>query len=173
MKNRTLFHKTRWAAYLAVAMIGLSIVSTYVNYSSTIYAADRAVGWFSRAEAAAFAEDMIEYIREGRKLLPASGNPVWWFPTQRTDFALIQRDIDALLQRAEIIRTLSRGSTAYQQGMDDLRGKIHAMEDQIGDAAPFMFAAPLSIVLSGMWSIMEAFLILSYFRGRTNDGENP
>ena len=162
----------RWAGYLAVAMIGLSIVSTYVNYSSTIYAADRAVGWFSRAEAAAFAEDMIGYIREGRKLLPASGNPVWWFPTQRTDFALMQRDIDSLVQRAEIISTLPRSSTAYQQGMDDLRGKIHAMEAQIGDAAPFMFAPPISIVLSAMWSIIEAFLILSYFRRRTSNGES-
>ncbi len=169
MKVRSLLRGTRWAGYLAVAMVVFGIISTCAQYSNTLYVADLAVGWLSRAETAAFVEDMITYIQEGRKLLPASDNPVWWFPTQRTDFAMIRRDIDSIIERARIIGTLPRHSEAYQQGMDDLRGKIHVLQDQVKEAGPFMFATPVSIALSSIWSIIQALLILLYLQGPTEE----
>lgn len=157
---------SRRAGYLALGMILLAVASGYMNYSTTIYQADRAMAWLNRAETAAFAEEMIAYIGEGRNLLPRSGNPVWWFPTQRTDFTLIQSDIDKIIERALIIRALPRDSPAYQQGMDDLREKLRTIEDQIGEAAPFMFSSQTSIILSVIWLIVETYLMAAYFRGK-------
>jgi hypothetical protein len=91
---------------------------------------------------------------------------VWWFPTQRTDFTLIQSDIDKIIERALIIRALPRDSPAYQQGMDDLREKLRTIEDQIGEAAPFMFSSQTSIILSVIWLIVETYLMAVYFRGK-------
>lgn len=157
--------RSRWAGYAALAMIVLAVLSSYMSYASTIYRADRAIAWLSRAETAGFAEEMIADIQEAKELIPGSGNPVWWFPTQRTDFALIQSDMDSIIARAQIIQTLPRDSTAYQQGMDDLRGKLRTLEEQVGDAAPFMFASPLSLALSAVWMIVLTALIVVYFRG--------
>jgi hypothetical protein len=164
MKTRPSGGGRNWPGYAVVALICLGAASTYMGYSDTMYLTDRVKGWFNRAQTAAFAEDMIAYVQEGQRLLPTSGNPVWLFPTERTDFALIQRDINSIIERARIIAMLPRGSEGYQVGMDDLRDKIHVLEDQVAEAAPYMFASPTSIALSTLWFVAQAFLVASYFR---------
>lgn len=94
---------------------------------------------------------MVAYLERGRVLLPKSGNPVWWFPTDRTDFSEIQRDIDSIIARATLLENLPRNSTAYQQGMDDLRGKTKALELQLGDASGYMFVSGYNLVVSAFW----------------------
>lgn len=142
---------------LAVAGIGFVIIVVagallfYSAYYNSFYAIDRANALFSRAETAGFAEDMVAYLERGRVLLPKSGNPVWWFPTDRTDFSEIQRDIDSIIARATLLENLPRNSTAYQQGMDDLRGKTKALELQLGDASGYMFVSGYNLVVSAFW----------------------
>ena len=80
----------------SILIIGTALL--YSAYYNSFYAIDRANALFSRAETAGFAEDMIAYLQRGRQLLPKSGNPVWWFPTDKTDFSEIQKDTDALLR---------------------------------------------------------------------------
>ncbi len=152
------------AGYLALGLLIPAVASTYLNYNGSIYQADRATAWLSRAETAAFAEDMIAYMEEARRLIPRSGNPVWWFPTQCTEFKLIQADIESMMERARILQGLPRDSESYQQGMDDLRGKLRTLQDQIGESAPFMFASPQSLVLSVLWLVAETALVSLYFK---------
>jgi hypothetical protein len=161
---RTFSEFGRISGYLVIILIALAAVSSFFAYSTTIYRADQAIGLLSRAETAGFAEDMIAYIGQARDFIPDSGNPVWWFPTRRTDFALIQMDLESILERARLISTLPRDSEAYQQGMDDIRGKLRTVQDQIGEAAPYMLATPLSLTLSAFWLGAQAFLIGLYFR---------
>jgi len=155
---------------LALGIIGVATVLIvgaallYSAYYNTFYAIDRANALFSRAETAGFAEDMIAYLERGRQLLPKSGNPVWWFPTDKTDFAEIQKDIDGIIARAKLLESLPRDSTAYQQGMDDLRGKIRALELQVAEASGYMFVSGWNIVISAIW--LTAFTIVLFFLRR-------
>ena len=136
----------------------------YSAYYNSFYAIDRANALFSRAETAGFAGDMIDYIQRGRVLLPRSGNPVWWFPTDKTNFGEIQKDIDGIIARAKILQAMPTNSSAYQQGMDDLRGKIKAMELQIAEASGYMFVSGWNLVVSLIWLTALAIFV-SYFRG--------
>ena len=145
-----------------VLIVGAALL--YSAYYNTFYAIDRANALFSRAETAGFAEDMIAYLERGRQLLPKSGNPVWWFPTDKTDFAEIQKDIDGIIARAKLLESLPRDSTAYQQGMDDLRGRIRALELQVAEASGYMFVSGWNIVISAIW--LTAFTIVLFFLRR-------
>lgn len=148
---------------IIVIVVGGSLL--YAAYYNSFYRMDRANALFSRAETAGFAEDMIAYLQRGRQLLPKSGNPVWWFATDKTDFSEIQKDIDGIIARATLIEALPRDSAAYQQGMDDLRGKIRALELQVADASGYMFVSGWNLVVSLVWLALFA-IILSVFRKR-------
>lgn len=141
---------------VALLVGGILLYNAYYN---SFYAMDRANAFFSRAETAGFAEDMIAYLQQGRELLPTSGNPVWWFPTHITDFSEIQRDIDGIIARARLLVGLPRDGAAYQQGMDDLRGKIRTLEFQVGEASGFMFVSLSNVLGSLVWLALFVGLI--------------
>ena len=141
----------------SILIIGTALL--YSAYYNSFYAIDRANALFSRAETAGFAEDMIAYLQRGRQLLPKSGNPVWWFPTDKTDFSEIQKDTDGIIARATIIESLPRNSSAYQQGMDDLRGKIRAMELQVAEASGYLFVSGWNFVISIIWLTLFAIIL--------------
>ncbi|MEM4311523.1 MAG: hypothetical protein QXX95_03965 [Nitrososphaerales archaeon] len=147
-----------------LTLFALGIILGFLGYYDTIYALDRANAWLNRAETAGFAEEMITYINKALPLIPKSGNPVWIFPTSRTDFELINRDLQDILNRAEIIKNLAKNSDAYQQGMDDLRDKLKTMQSQIGEAATFLYLSPLNIILGFAWLILIALTGLYWLR---------
>ncbi len=143
-----------------VVLLIIGIAFLFMAYSNTFYAIDRANALFSRAETAGFAEDMIAYLQRGRQFLPKSGNPVWWFPTDKTDFGEIQRDLDGIIARAKLLEGLPRDSPSYQQGMDDLRGKIRALELQVADASGYMFVSGINVVTSLIW--LGVFALIAF-----------
>lgn len=158
----------RQTALRIIGVIVISLVGAaflYSAYYNSFYRIDRANALLSRAETAGFAEDMISYLQRGRQLLPKAGNPVWWFPTDKTDFSEIQKDTDTIVARATLLKSLPRDSAAYQQGMDDLRGKIHAMELQLAEASGYMFVSGWNIVVSAIWLAIFAVVFL-VVRGR-------
>jgi hypothetical protein len=147
---------------LLVVLAGALLL--YSAYYNSFYAVDRANALFSRAETAGFAEDMVAYLQRGRVLLPKSGNPVWWFPTDKTDFTEVQKDLDGIIARAKILESLPRNGSAYQQGMDDLRGKIRALELQVAEASGYMFVSGYNVVVSAFWLVIIA--IVAFFLKR-------
>lgn len=155
MRKRTIFVVAAIAAIIAAGAASL-----YMAYYNSFYAIDRANALFSRAETAGFAEDMIVYLHRGANLLPKSGNPVWWFPTDRTDFSEINKDLNQIIDRATILESLPRNSSAYQQGMDDLRGKIRALEVQVAEASGYMFVSAWNVVFSLAW--LAAFGVILF-----------
>jgi len=144
---------TRTVGLVAILLfVASGVFLSYNAYYNSYYAVDRAVALLSRAETSGFAEDMIAYMQRGRVLLPDSGNPVWWFPTDRTDFTEIQKDIDGINARAQILEGLPRNSSSYQQGMDDLRGKIRTLETQVIDARGYMLVSLWNTLTSAVWA---------------------
>lgn len=142
-----------------ILLLVLGAVAAIWGYAETIYKMDRAIALLSRAETAGFAEEFIVYVEAARALLPKEGNPVWIFPTSSTDFTLIQQDVESILGRARILTSLPKNSDGYQQGMDDLRGKVRVLQAQIGQAAPFMYASPLNLALAALWLLAQGALI--------------
>jgi hypothetical protein len=149
------------AALAVICVIGAALF--YSAYYNSFYAIDRANALFSRAETAGFAGDMIDYIQRGRVLLPRSGNPVWWFPTDKTNFGEIQKDIDGIIARARLLQAMPTNSSTYQQGMDDLRGKVKALELQVAEASGYMFVSGSNMVVSLIWLAALAIFV-SYFK---------
>jgi hypothetical protein len=145
-------------ALVVIIVAGGSML--YFAYYNSFYAMNRADALFNRAETAGFAEDMIAYLQRGRVLLPKSGNPVWWFPTDKTDFGEIQHDIDGIIARATILENLPRNSTAYQTGMNDLRGRTKALELQVADASGYLFVSGWNVIAAAVW--LAIFAIIAF-----------
>ena len=139
-----------WVVFVAV-WLSLGIIALTLGYIDTVYKLEVAVGYLSRAKSAGFAEDMIRYIDDALLHLPNSGNPVWLFPTERTDFSLIRSDLESIRERLAIISRIDRASPAYAQGLSDIRGKLTTVISQIGEAMPYTLVTPINIALATAW----------------------
>jgi len=150
------------AGALFIALLIFGIAVAIHAYWNTIYAIDRAKGWLGRAQTAGTPESYIIYMEEALKLLkPFHGNPCWLFPTEYTNMDNIKRDIESCIERAQVLSTLSPESDAYQQGMDDLRGKITVFHDQLEQVTDWLFFyKPINIILAICWVIVEFALFI-------------
>src|SRR5687767_1076210 len=83
------------------------------GYQQAIYPVDSALGYLTRAESAQTPEELANFVKAAKRELPDSGNPMWLFPTAKTDFALIQRNLDDMVARANSISSLEPYSTEY------------------------------------------------------------
>ena len=86
-----------------IAFILFGSGMAFYGYQQAIYPVDSAIGYLSRAETAQTPEDLAAYVVKAKRELPETGNPVWSFPTARTDFSLIQAELDRILSRANSI----------------------------------------------------------------------
>jgi len=149
---------------LFVALIVSGIAAVVGGYWQTIYAIDRANGWIGRGETAGTPAEYIEYMREALDLVrPFHGNPCWWFATEYTNLDRIKSDMKSCIERAETLSTLSPKSDAYQQGMDDLRGKSRVFYDQLNQCRDWIFYFnPVNIILAIVWIIVEIALFIKW-----------
>ena len=159
----------RTAALMLIVLTVLGGIVTYAHYFNTWYAIDRGRAHLSRAETSAFADGMAASISDAIELIPQTGNPVWWFPTVRTDFERIQEDLDGIIERTTILEAMPRDRDAYQQGMDDLRGKLKTVQEQLGEASAFFFVDPFSLLISLFWIIAVSILFALRSRGFGKD----
>ena len=97
-KLGTEYYRITLAGILGFIIFGASMA--YYGYQNTIYPLDKAAGYLSRAESSQTAGGLIDYIKHVKQFVPKEGNPVWSFTTPKTDFGLIQNDLDAMLARA-------------------------------------------------------------------------
>ena len=158
-----------WVVFV-VAWLSLGIISLTLGYIDTVYKLEVAVGYLSRAKSAGFAEDMIRYIDEALRYLPDSGNPVWLFPTERTDFSLINSDLKSIRERLMIISKIDKASPAYAQSLSDIRGKLTTVASQIGEAMPYTLVTPVNIALATAWLSTPyiTYKIVNIYNSRKN-----
>jgi cellulose synthase/poly-beta-1,6-N-acetylglucosamine synthase-like glycosyltransferase len=162
MKPR--YYKLMLFGILSILAFGAAVA--YYGYESTIYPLDKAVGYLSRAEAAQSPEAVADYIKPVKSLLPNDGNPVWAFPNSRTDFGLIQNELDAMLLRANSISSLELHSAAYNTGLADLHNSIKIIEYNLIEATPYLYVSFTNIVLSAIWIAIILFIFALMKRGR-------
>ncbi|MFZ0513508.1 MAG: cellulose synthase family protein, partial [Candidatus Nitrosopolaris sp.] len=90
--NNMNMQRNMWTKYYRLLIIGilgflcLGGAIVYFGYQNAIYPLDKAMGYLSRAESAQTPDMIADYLRPVKQLLPNEGNPVWSFPSPRTDF---------------------------------------------------------------------------------------
>jgi hypothetical protein len=137
------------AGVLAFLTMGAGIA--YYGYQNTMYLLDKAVGYVARAETAQTPEQLGEYIKLTQKLIPAEGNPVWLFPTMRTDFSLIQGALDSIVLRANLASTMDPRTETYNAAIRDMHVSAESIRTDLLEVIPYTYISLTNIVLAGLW----------------------
>jgi hypothetical protein len=157
-------YRLMMAGVLALMVFGVGMA--LYGYQQAIYPVDKALGYLARAEAAQTPEDVADFVRAAKRELPESGNPVWSFPTAKTDFGLIQRNLDQIVARANSISSLEPYSTEYNTGLYDIHASLETMQKDLVDATPYLYVSFTNIMLSAVWIAVILALFAIMRRGR-------
>lgn len=126
----------------AMAMLG---------YERAIYPLNTASSLLVLAESAQTPDQMAEYVKISKALLPESGNPVWVFPTPRTDYSNIQATLDDVLKRGSDMTTVEPNSEEYNTELTDLRHSIEIVKLDIQESIPYVYVSISNIIISIVW----------------------
>ena len=147
--TRALSQRLVLAGMLAFLTVGAGIA--YLGYHNTMYLLDKSIGFIARAETAQTPEQLAEYIKLTKELIPPDGNPVWLFPTPKTDFALIQANLDSIILRANIASGLDPLGESYNIAIIDMHSSAGSIRTNLLDIIPYTYISLSNIVLAGLW----------------------
>ncbi len=160
-RGKSMKPKIALAAILAILIFGA--VMAWVGYSNAVYPLDKARGYITVAMQTSNPEEILDYLASVKTLLPKSGNPVWLFPTVKSDFGIMQKNIDTMMDKARILSQLSKDSVEFNTGLSDLRGQLTLLEDAIEETQPYVYVSFQNIVFSIIW-IAVIMLIFSLLK---------
>lgn len=161
-------------AYYKIAMGGimglivLGVVMAFEEYSTTIYPLDQARGLLLRIQATSDPQDIHNDLKAVKALLPPSGNPVWIFPTDDTDFGLMQNDLTTMLATTDKVATTSPDSAAFHTGMLNVHYQASTIVFNLLDATPYMYVSISNMLFGCIWVgvIIGIFAMLKRKRER-------
>jgi len=142
---------------LAFLLLGAGLA--YYGYYASIYPLEQSLGLLSRAETAQTPEQLTEYVGMAKRLMPEKGNPVWLFPTARTDFAVLHLQLDAMLVRSAQLSVQEPHTEVYGVAMADMHAASLIIQESIEETIPFIYISPTNLTISGAW----VAVILSIF----------
>jgi hypothetical protein len=148
------------AGVIAFLIMGAGFA--YYGYLSTMYPVNEAIGFMARAKTAQTPEQLAEYIRLTQNLIPEKGNPVWLFPTLRTDFTLIHAELHNMVVRAAATSNMPPHGEAYNAAMRDMHETTNGIEADLKEALPYMYVSLTNIVLGALWvaAIIAIFAVM-------------
>ncbi|MGQ0605538.1 MAG: cellulose synthase family protein [Candidatus Nitrosotenuis sp.] len=154
--------------YYQIALIGMLALivfgayMAYQGYQTDVYPLDLSRGYLDRISTGGNPQSMLQDLNAIKEQLPKDGNPVWIFPTDTTDFARIQQDIDSLIESMEAIQNEPKNSIEYSTAMTNVNLRAIQMSQNLMDATPYMYASFSNIVFSSVWiaAILGIFAIL-------------
>jgi hypothetical protein len=164
-QTRTVNQQMVLAGVLAFLVMGAGIA--YYGYQTTLYPVNKAIGFAARAQTAQTPEQLAEYVKLAQGLTPPKGNPVWLFPTARTDFALIQKNFDGILQRAESASAMVPHSEQYNMALRDMHKSARALDLNLMEAVPYMYISITNIVMAGLWVAAVIAIFAAMRKART------
>jgi TRAP-type C4-dicarboxylate transport system permease small subunit len=156
-----------------LALIIFGVMMALYGYQQAVYPVDSALGYLKRAQSAQTPEDLASFVTKAKNELPESGNPVWVFPTAKTDLALIQRNLNDIVARANSIASMEPFSTEYNSGMLDIHVSLDFIQQDMIDAMPYLYVSFTNIMLSAVWIaiILALFAIIRRGRARFREEE--
>ncbi len=156
-----------------IGLILLGVVMAFEEYGTTIYPLDQARGLLVRMQATSDPQSIHNDLIEVKNHLPLSGNPVWIFPTESTDFGLMQKDLDTMISTVEKISETSPDSAAFHTGMLNVHTQATAIVFNLLDATPYMYVSISNILFGCIWVavIIGIFAFLKKKRDRLQSFE--
>ncbi|HJT48006.1 MAG TPA: cellulose synthase family protein [Nitrososphaeraceae archaeon] len=172
MSNKSTMYR-KLALVGILLFIGLGAAIAYYGYQQTIYPVDKATGYLSRAETSQTAEMLVSDIQQVQQLLPKHGNPVWSFSTPRTDLALIQNDLGAMISRANSVSSQGPTSSAYNAALQDIHASIKILQTNLEETLPYLYVSFSNVILGIIWMaiILSIFTIMARHRRRMTEYE--
>lgn len=150
---------------LTIVCIIVVVVGLYLNfdfYQSTIHPLNLANNHLSDIATSSDHAVIQTHLVEIKQNLPEEGNPVWIFPTETTNFARLQSDLDVMIVSVEKISAIPRDSSAFYTGMLDVKVRAEILKENIEDVTPYMYVSVSNIVLTSIWiaGILGIFALL-------------
>lgn len=170
-KTRALSHKLILVGMVAFLTVGGAIA--YFGYHNTMYLLDKAVGFVARAETAQTPEQLAEYIKLTQELIPAEGNPVWLFPTSKTDFGLIQANLDSMVLRATMASGMDPLSESYNIAIIDLHMSASSIRTNLLEIIPYTYITLSNIALAALWVAVVIAIFSVLKKARTAKATIP
>jgi cellulose synthase/poly-beta-1,6-N-acetylglucosamine synthase-like glycosyltransferase len=134
-----------------IGLIVLGVVMAFEEYSTTIYPLDQARGLLMRVQASSDPQTLYNDLKSIKDFIPKSGNPVWIFPTDDTNFGLMQKDLDTMLLTVDKISNTSPDSAAFHTGMLNIHYQAIAIITNLLDATPYMYVSISNILFGCIW----------------------
>ena len=155
------FYKLALGGIFAIIVIGGYMA--FVGYSTDVYPLDISVGLLDRTMASADPQSILVDLKAIKENLPATGNPVWIFPTDTTNFVRIQTDLNVMIASAEKITAVPTDSAAYHTGITDIRERASVLQENLADAIPYMYVSFSNIIFSSIWiaALLAIFAVLN------------
>ena len=152
MKTRTL---------IIIGFIGIIAVGIYLNfeyYQNTIHPLDLAnnnlndiVASSDHTEIQINLSELKQNLMQVTEKLPEDKNPVWLFPTEKTNFLKIESDVNAMIAMTGKISTVPKDSSAYHTGMLDIDQRSLYIQESIVDAKGFLYASATNVFFTLVW----------------------
>ena len=160
-KMANYFYKLALGGIFAIIIIGGYMA--FVGYSTDVYPLDISVGLLDRTMASADPQSILVDLKAIKENLPVNGNPVWIFPTDTTNFARIQTDLNVMIVSAEKITAVPTDSAAYHTGITDIRERASVLQENLADAIPYMYVSFSNIIFSSIWiaALLVIFAVLN------------
>ena len=159
------------AGVLALMIFGIAMA--LFGYQQAVYPVDSALGYLKRAQTAQTPEALASFVSKAKMELPESGNPVWVFPTAKTDLTLIQGNLNDIVTRANSIASMEPNSAEYNSGMLDIHVSLEIIQQDMIDAMPYLYVSFTNIMLSLVWiaTILVLFALIRRGRARFREQE--
>jgi cellulose synthase/poly-beta-1,6-N-acetylglucosamine synthase-like glycosyltransferase len=156
-----------------IGLIVLGVVMAFEEYGNTIYPLDQSRGLLARIQATSDPQSIHNDIATVKQLLPKSGNPVWIFPTEETDFGLMQRDLSTMQDTLDKISTTSEDSAAFHTGMLNIHAQATTLVFNLLDATPYMYVSVSNMLFGSIWVgvIIGIFAFLKRKKDKLKDLE--
>ena len=154
--------------YYKLAVVGIvgfiifGVIVAFEGYKNSVYPLEESRGILSRIQSTSDPQQLLNEIRALKVLLPKEGNPVWIFPTDATDFSLIQKDLDTMISVVDKISTSSQSVSDYSTGMIDVHFQAQAIDSNLLDAIPYMYVSFSNVIFSSIWiaAIIGIFAVI-------------
>jgi cellulose synthase/poly-beta-1,6-N-acetylglucosamine synthase-like glycosyltransferase len=143
------YYKAALAGILGLIVVG--VVMAFEEYSTIIYPLDQSRGILSRIQATSDPQVIHDDIQMVQQLLPKSGNPVWIFPTDETNFGLMQKDLNTMLSTLDKVSTTSPDTAAFHTGMINIHSQATTIVFNLLDATPYMYVSISNMLFGSIW----------------------
>ena len=159
-KMSNLFYKISMGGI--VALIVFAAFMAYTGYANDVYPMDLSRGLLDRVMVSSDPQSIVADLKAIKEHLPEEGNPVWTFPTASTDFGLWQKDLDVMIETAQLMAALPKDSSVFNTGMIDISFRAKELQENVMDATPYMYVSYINIVMAAVWiaAILGIFTVL-------------